>query len=197
MWRPPEQQRPRVTGVIGKLAPNLLGVPPQQRAALGERLTEAAERRHAARSRIALAVPRHPFWTGDRITAPEHRVWRAYRLDLTVAWPHLWLLAPDGTRDELSAARTAFRSAARLHAWAVAYLLLGACWWPAAVIGVLAAVTAVPRGRAAASAFADLAEALADIHGKDLALALGIPCDGGLTREVGTQMTRVLNKSVD
>lgn len=162
-----------------------------------ELLTEVAERRYAARSRIALAVPRHPFWTGDRITAPEHRVWRAYRLDLTVAWPHLWLLAPDGTREELSTARTAFTSAARLHAWAVAYLLLGAYWWPAAVIGVLAAVTAVPQGRAAASAFADLAEALADVHGKDLALALGISCDGGLTREVGTQMTRVLNKSVD
>ncbi|MEU6511120.1 hypothetical protein [Streptomyces sp. NPDC046942] len=159
-------------------------------------LTEAAERHYAARARIAFAVPRHPFWAGDRITAPEHRVWRAYRLDLTAAWPHLWLLAPDGTRQELSTARTAFTSACRLHAWAVAYLLLGACWWPAAVIGVLAAATAVPRGRSAASAFADLVEALTDLHGKDLALALGVPCDGGLTQDVGTEMTRVLNKGV-
>ncbi|MEV6166478.1 hypothetical protein AB0L71_32055 [Streptomyces sp. NPDC052052] len=57
-------------------------------------LTESAERRHAVRARISLAAPRHPFWAGDRITTPEDRAWRAYRLDLTVAWPHLWLLAP-------------------------------------------------------------------------------------------------------
>lgn len=158
------------------------------------RLTESAELHHAARARIALSAPRHPFWSGDRITAPEERVWRAYRLDLPAAWPHLWLLAPDGTRAELTAARAAFASAARLHAWAAAYLLLGAWWWPAAVVGVLAAVTAAGRGRAAASAFADLVEALTDLHGKDLALALGIPCDGGLTREVGAAMTRVLSK---
>ncbi|MFF7352440.1 MULTISPECIES: hypothetical protein [Streptomyces] len=157
-------------------------------------LTESAERHHAARARIALAAPRHPFWAGDRITAPEHRVWHAYRLDLTAAWPHLWLLAPEGTRAELDAARTAFAAAARLHAWAAAYLLLGVCWWPAAVIGLLAAATAAGRGRAAASAFADLAEAVTDLHGKDLALALGIPCDGGLSREVGAEMTRVLGK---
>ncbi|MES4889531.1 hypothetical protein [Streptomyces sp. NPDC096012] len=159
-------------------------------------LTESAERHHAVRARIALAAPRHPFWAGDRITDPERRVWRAYRLDLTVAWPHLWLLAPDGTRTELTAARTAFTSATRLHAWAIAYLLLGLCWWPAAVIGLLAAVTAAGRGREAASGFADLTEALTDLHGKDLALALGIPCDGGLTREVGAEMTRVLGKDV-
>ncbi|WP_329467422.1 hypothetical protein [Streptomyces sp. NBC_01431] len=159
-------------------------------------LTESAERHHAARTRIAHAPPRHPFWAGDRITAPEYRVWRTYRLDLTVAWPHLWLLAQDGTRAELTAARTAFTSAARLHAWAAAYLLLGLCWWPAAVVGLLTAATAAGRGREAASAFADLTEALTDLHGRELALALGIPCDGGLSREVGARMTRVLSKEV-
>ncbi|MGW4347646.1 hypothetical protein ACWEL8_21585 [Streptomyces sp. NPDC004690] len=159
-----------------------------------DRLTGEAERLHAARDRVALAAPRHPFWTGDRVTAPERRVWRAYRLDLTAAWPHLWLLAPDGARAELTAARAAFTSAARLLAWSAAYLTLGAWWWPAAVIGLLTAVTAVGRGRDAAESFADLTEALADLHTKPLAETLGVPCESGLTREVGAALTRALSK---
>ncbi|MFF8772142.1 hypothetical protein [Kitasatospora sp. NPDC015120] len=158
------------------------------------RLTEEAELRYAARERISLVLPHQPFWTGDRITAPEHRVRRAYQLDLAAAWPHLWLLASDGARAELTSARSSLMSAARLEAWSAAYLLLGALWWPAAVVGLLTAATAATRVRAAAASFADLTEALTDLYGKDLASALGIPCEGPLTRELGEAMTRALTK---
>lgn len=157
-------------------------------------LADNAERHYAARNRIGLTPPRHPFWTGDRITAPERRVWRAYRLDLAVTWPHLWLLAPDGARAELDAARLALTSAARLNAWGLAYALLAVWWWPAAVVGALAVATGVSRGRAAAASFAELAEALADLQARDLALAVGVECSGGLTHEVGEAVTRALGK---
>ncbi|MBJ7902515.1 hypothetical protein IF655_04315 [Streptomyces sp. DSM 110735] len=157
-------------------------------------LTGEAEARYAERNRIALVRPRHPFWTGDRVTAPDQRVWRAYRLDLTTAWPHLWLLAPDSTRTELSTARRALSAAARLSAWGVAYLLLAIWWWPAAFIGVATALTGLSRGRTAAASFAELAEALADLHGRDLATAVGVECEGRITAEVGDSVTRLLSK---
>ncbi|GAA3020619.1 hypothetical protein [Streptomyces fulvorobeus] len=157
-------------------------------------LTEEAELRYAARNRISLVPPRHPLWAGDRITGPDRRVWRAYRLDLTLAWPHLWLLAPDTTRAELTAARTALSAAARLTAWGSAYLLLSAWWWPAALIGAATVATGVLRGRTAAASFAELAEALADLHGRDLAVAVGMECEGRLTTTLGESVTRLLSK---
>ncbi|MFJ6572546.1 hypothetical protein ACIQNU_34565 [Streptomyces sp. NPDC091292] len=158
-------------------------------------LTEEAESRYAVRNRISLVPPRHPFWTGDRITAPDRRVRRAYRLDLTLSWPHLWLLAPDTTRNELSTARTALSAAARLTAWGLAYVLLSVWWWPAALVGAATVATGVTRGRTAATSFAELAEALADLHGRDLAVAVGVECEGRLTAPVGEQVTRLLSKS--
>ncbi|MEV7129791.1 hypothetical protein [Streptomyces sp. NPDC093260] len=84
--------------------------------------------------------------------------------------------------------------AARLPAWSAAYLVLGVWWWPAAVIGLAAAVTTVGRGRDAAECLADLTEALAGLHTRPLAETLGIPCESGLSREVGTALTRAVNK---
>ncbi|MFF4170659.1 hypothetical protein [Streptomyces sp. NPDC001744] len=163
-------------------------------AADADVLTERAELCRAARDRISPVPPRHPFWTGDRVTAPDRRVRRAYHLDLALAWPHLWLLAPDSVRAELAAARTALSAAARLTAWGLAYLLLSAWWWPAALIGAATVATGVARGRAAAAAFAELAEALADLHGRDLAVAVGVECEGRFGPAVGEKVTRLLGK---
>ena len=68
----------------------------------------------------------------DRGPAPNlprpHR--RTYGLDLTAAWPRLWLIVPDTVRTELGGARDAFSAATQLTAWAIFYLILGAWWWP-------------------------------------------------------------------
>lgn len=157
-------------------------------------LTEQAELLYALRNRISVVPPRHPFWTGDKITSPDRRVWRAYRLDLTFAWPHLWLLAPDTTRTVLTTARTALSAAARLSAWGLAYLLLSVWWWPAALVGAATVATGVLRGRTATTSFAELAEALADLHGRDLAVAVGVECEGRITAAVGEMVTRLLSK---
>ncbi|MGI5484409.1 hypothetical protein [Streptomyces lavendofoliae] len=159
-----------------------------------DRLVALAERRHAERGRIAAAPPRHPFGTGDRLAAPGQRLWRAHRLDLSAAWPHLWLLAADGTRAELHAARLRLSAAARLCAWGAGYLVLAFWWWPAGVAGGVAVVSGVRRGRAAAEAFGELTEALADLHLRDLAAALGVDCDGGVDRAVGERLSRALRK---
>ncbi|MEU4266644.1 hypothetical protein [Streptomyces sp. NPDC026092] len=160
-----------------------------------DRLADLAERHLAERDRIAAVAPRHPFSMGDRLAAPGQRLWRMYRLDLAAAWPHLWLLAADGTRAELQAARVRFGAAARLCAWGAGYLALGAWWWPAALVGICAVAAGLRRGRAAADAFAELTEALADLHVRDLAAALGIDSPSGLDRTLGERLSRALRKA--
>ncbi|TDT31417.1 hypothetical protein EV562_11123 [Streptomyces sp. BK208] len=159
-----------------------------------DRLTGIAERRHAERDRIASVPPRHPFAMGDRLAVPAQRLWRANGLDLTAAWPHLWLLAADGTRGELQAARLRFTASARLCAWGAGYLVMGLWWWPAALAGVVAVASGVRRGHAAADAFAELTEALADLHVRDLAAALGVEHEGVDGRALGERLTRLLRK---
>ncbi|MGC0386350.1 hypothetical protein [Streptomyces sp. SAI-129] len=159
-----------------------------------DRLADIAERRYADRDRIGATAPRHPFGTGDRLAAPAQRLWRAHRLDLAAAWPHLWLLASDGTRAELQAARVRLTASARLCAWGAGYLVLALWWWPAALAGSVAVTAGVRRGRAAAEAFAELTEALADLHVRDLATALGVEHEGVDDRVLGEHLTRLLRK---
>ncbi|WP_329457112.1 hypothetical protein [Streptomyces sp. NBC_01497] len=149
---------------------------------------------NARRNRIGMAPPAHPFWLGDRIASVDTRVWESYRLDLTSAWPRLWLSLPEDVRAEIGAARGRLAAATRLVAWALAYLAVGAVWWPSAVVGVVTSVTAWWRARAAGVAFAELAESAVDLHGRGLAESLGIQCAGTFTEDVGAQITTLLRK---
>lgn len=166
-------------------------------AADADRLAGIAEHRHADRARIAATPPRHPFAMGDLLAAPGRRLRHAHGLDLAAAWPHLWLLAADGTRAELQSARTRLTASARLCAWGAGYLVLALWWWPTALVGCVAIASGVRRGRAAAESFAELTEALADLHMRDLATTLGIECEGRTDRELGERITRVLRKETD
>ncbi|MDT0342551.1 hypothetical protein [Streptomyces litchfieldiae] len=116
------------------------------------------------RNRLALAEPRHPTWTGDRMHAPATRVEREYHLDLAAAWPRLWLLLPDSSREPLAAARQRFDEANALGGWAVLYTALGALWWPGALLGLSIGYVARRRARVAADGYAELVEAAVDVH---------------------------------
>ncbi|MFI9583776.1 hypothetical protein ACIHCQ_18450 [Streptomyces sp. NPDC052236] len=147
-----------------------------------------------ARNRIALAHPDRPTWMGDRIHAVESRVHEHYGLDVASAWPRLWLLLPEAPRADLQSARTALTTAARRAAWGALCLLLGLWWWPAAIAGAVAYLGAWRQGRLAVDVFAELVEATVDLHGRELAAALGIPCEAALTPEVGVRITRTVRK---
>ncbi|RKN45567.1 hypothetical protein [Streptomyces hoynatensis] len=147
-----------------------------------------------ARNRIALARPRRPTWMGDRLTAVDTRIHETYDLDLGSAWPRLWLLLPDTPRGDVHAARSALTDAARRAAWGVLYAVPALWWWPAALAAAVACAGAWRQGRLAVAEFAELVEATVDVHGRDLASALGIPCEERLTRDVGLEITRALRK---
>ncbi|MER5406040.1 hypothetical protein [Streptomyces sp. NPDC002769] len=159
--------------------------------------TTADLARHAAaRNRISLEEPAHPCWIGDRVRALDLRVHRAYRLDLESAWSRLWLVLSADTRTELRGARDAYDAGVRLAAWSAPYLLVAVRWWPAALIAVGLGAVGLRRGRAAMDAFAELVESAVDLHGRELALALGVSCPGRLDREAGSEITAILRKGV-
>lgn len=154
------------------------------------------DRLAARRSRIGVEPPRRPTWIGDRISAADHRVWNQYRIDLVSAWPRLWLIVPDAVRTEVSGARDRFDAAARLTAWALPYAVLGLLWWPAALVAAVTVVAGWQRGRSTAADLADLAEAVVDLYGHDLAAALHIEAPAGhpLSHATGLQITEQLRK---
>jgi hypothetical protein len=157
-------------------------------------LARDAEGLALARNRIAHTPPRRAFWLGDRMGAADLRVLAAYHLDLESAWPRLWLVLSDPARAALQAARSDFAAATRLVAWGGAYFLLGLTCWPALPIGAATAVAGWRRGRAAGAVLAELVESAVDVHGRDLAIAVGIDCPHRLTPEIGETLTSLLRK---
>lgn len=145
-------------------------------------------------ARISRVEPERPTWIADRLRATDERIHLTYRLDLSAAWPRLWLVIPETARSELSTADDSYAGAARLTGWALLYLLVGAFWWPALIIAVGTGVTGWIRGRAATDVLAILVEATVDLYGPDLARQLGITCPGPLTPEIGREITVAVRK---
>jgi hypothetical protein len=145
-------------------------------------------------NRISLVRPARPAWIGDRLRAVDERVHQTYKLDVSAAWPRLWMQLPDSARTELGAAHESFATSARLIGWALLYLVVGVLWWPTFVIATVTGVTAWIRARAATEVLADLAESAVDLYGAELATKLGFGCEARLTPEIGLEITRMLRK---
>lgn len=146
---------------------------------------------------IALAAPGRPTWMGDRTHAVESVAQHRYGLDLTFAWPRLWLVLPDTARTEITAAHASFAAAVAVASWAWPLLVLGFWWWPATVIGLVVGATGRARARDAIGDLTSLTESALDLHGRALAEALGAADDGvsgPLTREEGLKITSLVRK---
>ncbi|MEE6257454.1 hypothetical protein [Plantactinospora sonchi] len=138
----------------------------------------ATARRHGIES-VRAYLPHRPTWMGDRLRLVEARIQAQYRISATLVWPRVWLLTGDEVHAPVGNARGRFDAAAVLGGWSVLYLLLGAGWWPGAVIGGALMFVAVRRARVALDELALLVESAIDLHWRDLASALGVPVAGG------------------
>lgn len=148
-------------------------------------------------NRIALAEPGRPTWMGDRVHAAEQVALARFGLDLTFGWPRLWLVLPDTVRAEIAAAEAGFASAVATGTWSIPYLALALVWWPAVAVAVVFGVTGWSRARAAISDLGALSESAVDLHGRTLALALGVGGEderGVLTIEQGRKITAIVRK---
>ncbi|AQU67369.1 hypothetical protein [Streptomyces niveus] len=157
----------------------------------------AAATARRARAERALRLrterePHRPTRIGDALHAVAVRLRARYALNVDLAWPRLWAVLPDPLRADLSGARAAYDSAARLAGWGVLYAALAVLWWPAALIGAGVLVTAVARARGAAAVLASLVEAAVDLHLTDLADQLGVRPDSDELTELGRAVGRRL-----
>ncbi|MEU6378083.1 hypothetical protein [Streptomyces sp. NPDC046909] len=126
--------------------------------------TGSAAAQAARRNALSLIRPEHPTHLGDRLRAPAVRLGAEYGIDLATVWPRLWLLLPASTRDTLTATRARLDAAFALGGWAVLYLPLALCWWPAGLIALVTALVSRRRAALAAEAYAELVEAAVDLH---------------------------------
>lgn len=148
-------------------------------------------------NQLALAEPGRPTWMGDRIHALTQVALNRYGLDLTFAWPRLWLVFPDTARAEVTNANAAFAAAVATGTWGWPYLILGGLWWPAAIVGTGIGATGWYRARAAIADLNAVSEAALDLYGRDLATALGVAEPGRagpLTVTEGQQVSTLLRK---
>lgn len=148
-------------------------------------------------NKIAVAEPGRPTWMGDRVHAVEQVALVRYGLDLAFGWPRLWLVLPDTVRAEITAAEASFAAAVATGTWSLPYLALAFVWWPVAVVGVAFGVTGWSRARAAISDLGALSEAAVDLHGRTLALALGVGDPDKravLTGDEGREITGIVRK---
>ncbi|MEE4540581.1 hypothetical protein V2S66_01190 [Streptomyces sp. V4-01] len=148
-------------------------------------------------NRLSPARPARPTWMGDRIQAVEQVALHRSGLDLSFAWPRLWLVLPDGVRAEIGAAYAAFARATTVGSWAWPYLALGAVWWPAALIGAGVGMTGWAAARTAVADLAALSEAAVDLHARTLAQALGVgrpEAVGPVTLAEGEAITALVRK---
>ncbi|MFI5614440.1 hypothetical protein [Amycolatopsis sp. NPDC051903] len=148
----------------------------------------------ARRDSISLEPPERPTWIADRWFAAGLRIRRAYGLDLTVAWPRLWLVAPEATRSDLTVAQAAYQKSSVTVAWAILYGVVGLFWGPALLIAVCLAVTGILRAREATGNLCELVESTCDLYGPSLAVQLKVPCPDRLTPEIGREITAQLRR---
>ncbi|MFD9356476.1 hypothetical protein [Streptomyces sp. NPDC060031] len=145
---------------------------------IGTELTRArAAARRAQRRRLAgpPRPPQRPTSIAERFDVSAGRSRALYGLDLNLAWPRLWSVLPDVLRADVTAARDAYASAARLAGWGLMYAALAVLWWPAVLPGVVVVAVAAARARTAAGVLADLIDTATDLYLVDLAGRLGVP----------------------
>lgn len=137
-----------------------------------------------------------PTRLGNILRAAEQKSLEKYGLDAVICWSRLWLMLPDGVKQDLQTARADLDAAARFWLWSVLFIgwvLVGA-WW-ALPLGILAALlTYYYWAIAAAMTYSDLIEATFDLYRHLLyqSLRWRQPTDPTEERRVGQQLTEYL-----
>lgn len=148
-----------------------------------------AQRRHLARTP---EQPQRPTRMAERLHATAERARTLYGLDLSLAWPRLWTVLSPDLRADITAARDAYSTAARLGAWATLCTALTVFWWPAAFFGSLIMLVASMKARAGVNLLADLIDTAVDLHLTDLADKLHAPHTTPANSDTGLAIGRRL-----
>jgi hypothetical protein len=141
-----------------------------------------------------------PTRLGNILRAAESRPYDKYGLDAVRCFPHLWLLLPEGVRDELAAARGRLDGAVAACLWGVLFIAWGGVNPWAIPIGAAVALGSwrwwLPER---AEAFGDLLEAAFDLYRPTLyqALRWPLPASPAAERESGMLLTEYVWRGLD
>jgi hypothetical protein len=176
----------------------------QDLTAKGKNRTPAEAEEYAAMDVQQRRVPydpheRMPTHLGNILRAAERWPADKYGLDAVICWPRLWLLLPDGAKNEISAARNGLDAGARVWLWSVLFLAWTVWAWWAALVAVLTAFLAYRWMLNAAETYGDLLESSFDVHRITLYKALRWPFPPNASEEhaYGKQLTQYLSRGSD
>jgi hypothetical protein len=135
-----------------------------------------------------------PTRLGNLLRAAESRPGEKYGLDAVQAWPRLWLVLPDSTKQEVSAAGADLNTSTTWWTWSA----LVAVWTVFTPLALVAAVVAAALSYGAllagATRYGQLVEAAFDLHRGLLYDALGrvSPDDPEAELAAGRALTQLL-----
>ncbi|MGH3195968.1 MAG: hypothetical protein ACRDOH_26320 [Streptosporangiaceae bacterium] len=156
---------------------------------------ERHRRRHPAAPGYFLPTP-----IGNILRAAERRPADKYGLDTVTVWPHLWLLLPETTRQELRVVRTSLDTAVAAATWGLLFCVFTPFTPLVVPIGLAVATVAVTIVLPArAQAFGDLIEAAYDLYRTGLYQQLRWPLPANPAEEhaYGQQLTAYLRRGSD
>ncbi|HYE13970.1 MAG TPA: hypothetical protein VD968_05975 [Pyrinomonadaceae bacterium] len=142
---------------------------------------------------------RMPTELGNILRVAEMRPQEKYGLNSIVCWPRLWLLLPDGVKQELGEARSGLDAAVRSWLWSLLFLVWVIWAWWAVLVGLLGALFSYRWAVAAAAAYGDLLESAYDLHRWTLYAALRWPAPRTPADEkaIGEAVTKYLRRGSD
>jgi hypothetical protein len=135
-----------------------------------------------------------PTQLGNIIRAAERRPQEKYGLDTIICWPHLWLLLPDSTRNELQSASANLANITRIWLWSILFLVwTPLAWWVLPVSGLIA-FFAYGWMLEAARSFSKLVEAAFDLHRILLYQSLHwpLPTNSDEEQDMGSRLSEYL-----
>jgi hypothetical protein len=165
-----------------------------------EDLAAYARLERRRRRRPATAAYFLPTPIGNILRAAERRPVDKYGLDTIEVWPHLWLLLPEDTRNELRAARASLDAGVVTATLGILFCAFTPFTWLAVPIGLAVttiAVTIVIPARA--QVFGELIEAAYDLHRGAVYRQLRWPLPANPEQEhhAGAQLTTYLRRGSD
>lgn len=127
-----------------------------------------------------------PTSVGNILRAAEEYPFRAYGLEVSITFPHLWLIMPDHSRNQLIDARQNLDSSVQVFIWCLLIFVWTYFQWWIPAFGVLCISIAWLRIKETAFTYAQLFRAVYDLHRFDLYQSLHwkLPKKSGVKDEV-------------
>ena len=129
------------------------------------------------------AADRMPTMLGNVLRAAERRPTEKYGLDAVICWPRLWLLLPNEVREEISEARSALDTGARIFIWGFFFLFWAVLQLWTVPFALIAMYTAYRWLIGAAETYGDLLESAFDLFRARLYESLRWPLPEGTDEE--------------